>query len=332
MSRQDYLQRRLRILKACPHCDAHLDHVGWTISHYGSYFPRTFENQSDVAFPGYEAKLRKFQQPRKWSCNSRWRQSGKNPLFVASWTHSLWWGQWTSRQRKSRRFSSKKESNANYQSWFLPLQVVPECKKEFFSCRWRKFQELWKNTIADLLTVLTDPSSASFAMQGDIILAEPKAIVDLLENVLWNKPWTKTSDDFQQAETVLEQGFIDAWFTVRKWRRWFIVYLSFIERSRMHETNENSFRWHVMWKRPTNKEWINAVFDDFIELHGDRYYADDSSVGGIATLNGKPVTVIGMEKGHTLQENLKTNLVSPSRRIPRVHVWWNKRRSLTVQL
>ena len=61
-------------------------------------------------------------------------------------------------------------------------------------------------------------------------------------------------------------------------------------------------------KRPTTKEWINAVFDDFIELHGDRYYADDRAlVGGIATLNGKPVTVIGMEKGHTLQENLKTN-------------------------
>lgn len=61
-------------------------------------------------------------------------------------------------------------------------------------------------------------------------------------------------------------------------------------------------------KRPTTKEWINAVFDDFIELHGDRYYADDKAlVGGIATLKGKPVTVIGMQKGHTLQENLKTN-------------------------
>ena len=60
--------------------------------------------------------------------------------------------------------------------------------------------------------------------------------------------------------------------------------------------------------RPTTKEWIKAVFEDFIELHGDRYYADDKAlVGGIATLNGTPVTVIGMEKGHTLQENLKTN-------------------------
>ena len=40
-------------------------------------------------------------------------------------------------------------------------------------------------------------------------------------------------------------------------------------------------------KRPTTKEWIKAVFDDFIELHGDRYYADDKAlVGGIATLNG----------------------------------------------
>lgn len=32
-------------------------------------------------------------------------------------------------------------------------------------------------------------------------------------------------------------------------------------------------------KRPTTKEWINAVFDDFIELHGDRYYADDKALG-----------------------------------------------------
>ena len=48
-------------------------------------------------------------------------------------------------------------------------------------------------------------------------------------------------------------------------------------------------------KRPTTKRWINSVFVlDFIELHGDRYYADDKAlVGGIATLNSKPVTVVG---------------------------------------
>lgn len=65
------------------------------------------------------------------------------------------------------------------------------------------------------LTVLTDPTTggvtASFAMQGDIILAEPKAIVGFAgKRVVEQTMNQKLPDDFQQAETVLEQGFIDA--------------------------------------------------------------------------------------------------------------------------
>lgn len=53
-------------------------------------------------------------------------------------------------------------------------------------------------------------------------------------------------------------------------------------------------------------EYIDALFDDFIELHGDRLYGDDPAlVGGIATFHGIPVTVIGHRKGKNTEENIK---------------------------
>lgn len=64
--------------------------------------------------------------------------------------------------------------------------------------------------------------------------------------------------------------------------------------------------------RITTTELIEAIFDDFIELHGDRSYKDDAAiVGGIGMLNGQPVTIIGNQKGHDLEENLKRNFGSP---------------------
>lgn len=64
--------------------------------------------------------------------------------------------------------------------------------------------------------------------------------------------------------------------------------------------------------RITTRELIEAIFDDFIELHGDRSYKDDAAiVGGIGMLNGQPVTIIGNQKGHDLEENLKRNFGSP---------------------
>ena len=63
-----------------------------------------------------------------------------------------------------------------------------------------------------------------------------------------------------------------------------------------------------MIERPNTRQFIKAIFDDFMEFHGDRYYADDGAiVGGIASLNGTPVTVIGVQKGHTLDENVACN-------------------------
>ncbi len=64
--------------------------------------------------------------------------------------------------------------------------------------------------------------------------------------------------------------------------------------------------------RPTGLDYIKNLFKDFVELHGDRRYADDPAiVGGIATLNGIPVTVITIEKGHTAKERTYRNFGAP---------------------
>ena len=61
-------------------------------------------------------------------------------------------------------------------------------------------------------------------------------------------------------------------------------------------------------ERPTLRDYIPLVFEEFIELHGDRYYGDGGAIiGGIATLGGTPVTVVGQLKGKTIEENKRAN-------------------------
>ncbi len=56
-------------------------------------------------------------------------------------------------------------------------------------------------------------------------------------------------------------------------------------------------------KRPTGLDYINAIFSEFFELHGDRCFGDDAAmVGGIGYLGTRPVTVIAIEKGHSIKE------------------------------
>ncbi len=64
--------------------------------------------------------------------------------------------------------------------------------------------------------------------------------------------------------------------------------------------------------RPKAMDYINSLFQNFIELHGDRNFGDDKSiVGGIATLEGMPVTVIGEQKGKNVKENMERNFGMP---------------------
>lgn len=61
-------------------------------------------------------------------------------------------------------------------------------------------------------------------------------------------------------------------------------------------------------ERPVGKHYIEELFEDFIELHGDRLYGDDRAiVSGIAMLNDMPVTVIAQHKGSTIEERIEQN-------------------------
>ena len=54
--------------------------------------------------------------------------------------------------------------------------------------------------------------------------------------------------------------------------------------------------------RPTIRDYIPLIFDEFYEMHGDRHFGDDAAiVGGIARLNGMPVTVLGQVKGRDIE-------------------------------
>lgn len=63
--------------------------------------------------------------------------------------------------------------------------------------------------------------------------------------------------------------------------------------------------------RPNAMEYINYIFTDFLELHGDRNFRDDKAiVGGIAFLDNQPVTIIGIQKGNSVEENIERNFGS----------------------
>lgn len=67
-----------------------------------------------------------------------------------------------------------------------------------------------------------------------------------------------------------------------------------------------------MIERPTTLDYISKIFTNFFELHGDRIFRDDKSiVGGIGLLNGRPTTIIGIQKGKDLKENMERNFGSP---------------------
>lgn len=81
--------------------------------------------------------------------------------------------------------------------------------------------------------------------------------------------------------------------------------------------NENKTAWERMQLvhtsgRPTVRDYIPLIFSDFYEMHGDRFYGDDKAImGGIARLDGRPVTIIAQVKGRDLNENKACNFAMP---------------------
>lgn len=189
------------------------------------------------------------------------------------------------------------------------------------------------------IPVLTDPTTggvtASFAMLGDIILAEPGALIGFAgPRVIEQTIGQKLPEGFQRAEFLLEHGFVDRIVTRDEMTEILgqILKMHAVTDEKKEEcpekkkenrkntsaVKENVSAWERVLKsrekeRPVGKDYIDRLFTDFVELHGDRYYKDDPAVvGGIAYFHGKAVTVIAQCKGKTTKENLERNFAMPS--------------------
>lgn len=186
------------------------------------------------------------------------------------------------------------------------------------------------------ISVLTDPTTggvtASFAMLGDIILAEPKALIGFAgPRVIEQTIGQKLPKGFQRSEFLLEHGFVDRIVEREEMKDVLAQILEIHSAKKTPDTEEASEGKSVekavrsdltAWERvqisrkkdrPVGTDYIEKLFTDFMEFHGDRYFKDDHAiVGGIAYFHGMPVTVIAQAKGKTTKENLDRNFSMPS--------------------
>lgn len=212
---------------------------------------------------------------------------------------------------------------------------------------------LKKHSEAGLLyiPVLTDPTTggvtASFAMLGDIILAEPGALIGFAgPRVIQQTIGEKLPEGFQRAEFLVEKGIIDGIVERKDLRETLAKLLAMHDEKQRFESQAETFPNRAAefreaaltvkeegkntvfseksaWERvklsrsqtrSTAKDYIACIFEDFREIHGDRAFRDDGAIlGGLATLDGIPVTVIGQQKGRSTKENIRCNfgMVSP---------------------
>lgn len=193
--------------------------------------------------------------------------------------------------------------------------------------------------------VLTDPTTggvtASFAMLGDIILAEPGALIGFAgQRVIEQTIGQKLPEGFQRAEFQLEHGFVDTvverkdlkmtLYKIIKLHHRMEGYANFdplrmddcYEPTELMRERASKAKALTEWEkvkaarkveRLASVDYIGEIFDDFMEMHGDRQFRDDPAiVGGIAHLDGQPVTVIGVHKGKDLKDCMKHNYGMPS--------------------
>ena len=195
------------------------------------------------------------------------------------------------------------------------------------------------------ISILTDPTTggvtASFAMLGDVILAEPKALIGFAgPRVIEQTIGQKLPEGFQRAEFQLEHGFVDA-IVERK-----DLKITLNRILKMHHSREGFADFDPLrmddnyeptelmreraarakgltpWEkvkaarkvdRPSATDYMENIFDEFMEFHGDRYFRDDPAiVGGVAYLDDQPVTVIGIQKGKDFKDCMKHNYGMPS--------------------
>lgn len=197
------------------------------------------------------------------------------------------------------------------------------------------------------VSVLTDPTTggvtASFAMLGDIILAEPGALIGFAgPRVIEQTIGQKLPKGFQSAEFQVAHGMIDGiverddlkktlyhilkMHKQGKKEKQFADFkegsgVSYIPKETVREKMVKSAEktaWQKVktargMERPTALTYIQYLLDDFVELHGDRTFGDDPAiVGGIGFLDGQPVTVVGVQKGNDPKECAERNYAMAS--------------------
>lgn len=200
------------------------------------------------------------------------------------------------------------------------------------------------------IAVLTDPTTggvtASFAMEADICLAEPDALVAFAgPRVVEQTTHKRLPAGFQRAEFLLDHGFVDM-VVARAELPDTLAYLLFLhDRAALVDASHEvpqcaaAFPEEPRWPAPkhpqaavevdsvtpydlvrrvrdTNRASVPTVaeqaFSGLIELHGDHLFGDDPAVmGGIALLGKRPVTVICTDRGRTTKERVARNFGSP---------------------
>ena len=194
-------------------------------------------------------------------------------------------------------------------------------------------------------SVLTDPTTggvtASFAMLGDIIMAEPGALIGFAgPRVIKQTIGQDLPEGFQTSEFLVEHGIIDGivrrenlkktiFFLVQshscKTGKGFADFKGNIQYDFTVSETIKEQSWHALprtaWEkvkgvrqvsRPSALDYMQYIVDYFVEAHGDRRYRDDPAiVGGIGYIDGQPVTVIAEHKGKEIKECQERNFGMP---------------------
>lgn len=193
-------------------------------------------------------------------------------------------------------------------------------------------------------TILTDPTTggvnASFAMLGDVIMAEPGALIGFAgQRVIRQTIGKDLPEGFQTAEFQESHGMIDGIVERKRLKQVMLFlllsnginvgYTNFREITKTDLLNISKAKLMKIasgkktpWEKvrhirnanhPAVSEYIDKIFDIFVELKGDRYYGNDGAlIGGLALIDGQPVTVIMIDRGKNMQEYIKRNWGMPN--------------------
>jgi acetyl-CoA carboxylase carboxyl transferase subunit beta len=203
--------------------------------------------------------------------------------------------------------------------WGIASPAAPGCRKGFLSLMQmakvsgavKRHSDAGGLYIAVLCDPTTGGVTASFAMEGDYILAEPGALIGFAGRGSSSRPSAKSCRPLPEGGIFAGKGIRRR--RGRKKRPKKLSYASFIAptKRRKEMSAYDKVSAARAKDRPTGIDFIQNIISDFIEFHGDRRFGDDKAVvAGIGRLLGMPVTVIAHEKGKNTKDKLFRNFGS----------------------